>query len=179
MDTMDYFELVTNAFEKVEALQKQRETLDAEIMKLEQFISATANFLPDDQRDLMMKRMQVTQDLQRVRDSGLTEAVRIVLAAAEDWLTVAQVRDRLMTLGFDFSLYSTNPLASISTTLRRMKPEEVETRTTNDGVMAYRWKKEKSGLTPPSHLSWEPVYSSGMRGDEKPRVRVPFTRKKE
>ncbi len=141
MDTPDYLALVTGALQKVQELQEQRESLDAEIMKLEQFISATANLLSDDHRDMAMKAMELNQDLQRVRDSGLTNAVRTVLATAKDWLTVAQVRDRLIALGFNFSLYSTNPLASVSTTLRRMKSEEVETRNTPDGATAYRRKR--------------------------------------
>jgi hypothetical protein len=142
MDAMNYLAMVRDAFEKMEQLQKQRESLEAEIMKLEQFISATANFLPDEQRDLVMTRIQVIQDLQRIRDSSLTEAARRVLAAARDWLTTTQVRDKLMTLGFDFSLYTTNPLASISTTLRRMTPHEVESKTNADGTTVFHWKED-------------------------------------
>jgi hypothetical protein len=149
MDTATYVGLLSQAFNRLEELQRQRESLDAEIMKLEQFISATANLLPDDQRDLAMRRMETMRELQRVRDSGLTEAIQIVLKSAGDWLTTAQVRDKLISLGFDFSLYSTNPLSSISTILRRMKSEELETRTTNDGATAYRWKNR---LTPPPRL---------------------------
>jgi hypothetical protein len=142
MDDVNYYALITDAFAKMEHLRGQRESLDAEIVKLEQFISATANFLPDQQRDLVMRTVQNLQDLQRVRDSSLTESVRVVLAAAKDWLTTTQVRERLLALGFDFSLYTTNPLASISTTLRRMKPEEVESKSNADGVTVFRWKED-------------------------------------
>jgi len=139
---MNYITMAKNAFEKMDQLQKQRESIDADIMKLEQFISAIANFLPDDQREVVMGRLQSMQDLQRVRDSGLTEAVRTVLAAAEDWMTTTQVRDKLIALGFDFSFYTTNPLASVSTTLRRLKPEEVESKSNADGVTVFHWKDE-------------------------------------
>ena len=162
MDEITYINLVFETFDKLEGLQKQRESLDAEIMKLQQFISATANLLPDDMRDATLARLQSAQELQRVRDTGLTEAVQTVLKSAEDaWLTVAQVRDKLFILGFDFSLYSTNPLASISAILRRTKPTEVETKNSEDGVAMFRWKAKKprmveafekarrGGLTPP------------------------------
>lgn len=142
MDTPNYLALVRNAFEKIDELQTRRESLDAEIMKLEQFISATANFLPDDQRELIMDRLQSGQDLQRVRDSGLTESVRTVLAKEADWMTTTQVRDKLIALGFDFSLYTSNALASVSTTLRRLKPEEVQSKSNADGVTVFRWKED-------------------------------------
>jgi hypothetical protein len=144
MNSVDYFGLVSQALSRVEELQTQREVIDTEIMKQEQFITATANFLIDEQRDLVLKRLEIIRDLQRVRESSLTESVRFVLGKADEWLTTSQVRDRLIALGFDFSLYSTNPLASVSTTLRRMKFEEVETRTTSDGITAYRWKNRKA-----------------------------------
>jgi hypothetical protein len=63
---------------------------------------------------------------------------------AGNWLTATNVRDHLVGLGFDFSGYSTNPLASVSTTLRRMKPEEVETTTVDGGVTAYQWKQQST-----------------------------------
>jgi hypothetical protein len=147
MDTPDkseYIALANAAIERIEKLYEQRETIDAEVMKQEQFASAIANFLPDYERSLVIRRIENIQALQRVRDSGLTDSVRIVLGNAEDWLTTTQVRDRLLALGFDFSLYSTNPLASVSTTLRRMKPDDVEMKTNQDGITIYRWKDNRT-----------------------------------
>jgi len=126
----------------LENLQRYRESIEAEAMKLEQLIAATANMLPDDIKDMVMLRMTNLQELSRLRDVGLTDAIRTILRQAPgDWLTVTNVRDRLINRGFDFNDYSTNPLASVSTVLRRMKPEEVETATVDGGVTAYRWKQ--------------------------------------
>lgn len=137
----NYLALIINAFEKIEILQAEREKLDGEIMKQEQFISATANFLPDDQRELIARRMEIGQTLQNIREGGLTDAIRALLKQESgNWLTATNVRDRLISFGFDFSDYSTNPLASISTTLRRMKSEGIETRMVDGGVTAYRAK---------------------------------------
>jgi len=142
MDDPHFLTLITDAFEKLEELQRDRETIEAETMKLEQLIAAAANMLPDDVRILVMQRMEMLRELSRFRDVGLTEAIRSVLRQGSgDWLTATNVRDRLLSLGFDFTAYSTNPLASISTTLRRMKREEVETTTVDGGVAAYRWKR--------------------------------------
>src|SRR5258708_2929522 len=140
MDDAHYLTLIHDAFAKLEKLQRDRESIEAEVMKLEQLIAATANMLPDDTKSAAMQWMANLRELSRLRDVGLTDAIRRVLRQrAGDWLTTTNVRDRLVSLGFDFTAYSTNPLASISTTLRRMK--EVETTTVDGGVAAYRWKQ--------------------------------------
>jgi hypothetical protein len=140
MDSKHYSALAMDAFAKLEKLQQERESIEAEAMKLEQLIAATANMLPDDTREKVMLRLTTLRELFRRRDVGLTDAIRTILRkAAGDCLTATNVRDRLISFGFDFTDYSTNPLASISTTLRRMKPEEVETTTVDGGVAAYRW----------------------------------------
>jgi hypothetical protein len=141
MDNANYMTVVMDAFSKLEKFYCDRESIDGEIMKTEQFIAAAANMLPDNARDLAIRRIEVLQELYRLRDAGLTDAIRAILkTAAGDWLTVTNVRDRLSKAGFDFSSYSANPLASISAILRRMKSEEVETTLVDGGVAAYRWK---------------------------------------
>ena len=169
MDDAHYLTLITDSFAKLESLQRNRESIEAEIMKLEQLIAAAANMLPDDTKSVVMQRMATLRELFRLRDVGLTDAIRTILRQrAGDWVTATNVRDRLVGFGFDFTGYSTNPLASISTTLRRLKPEEVETTTVDGGVAAYRWKQpsqaEKAeairkaklrgafGMTPPPRL---------------------------
>ena len=141
MDDSHYLTLIEDAFTKLEKLQRDRESIEAEVMKLEQLIAATANMLPDDVKNVIMLRITNLRELFRLRDVGLTDAIRTILRQADGWLTVTNVRDRLVSLGFDFTEYSTNPLASISTTLRRLKPEEVDTSTVDGGVAAYRWKR--------------------------------------
>jgi hypothetical protein len=143
MDHYTYVSLVAKAIDAIEKLRMQREAIEAEIMKQEQFIAATANFLPKEERELIVDRLKTIHVLHRVRQSGLTSAVRVVLSSTEAWMTAAQVRDRLISRGFDFSSYSSNPLASVATTLKRMKFEEVETGTTKDGVITYRWKDDE------------------------------------
>src|SRR5207253_3001518 len=71
------------------------------------------------------------------------EIKKVLQNAAANWLTAAQVRDRLVNSGFDLTLYASNPLASVSTTLRRMKPQEVES-SEIEGVAAYRLNQRRA-----------------------------------
>lgn len=145
MTKTDYMSIVSTALENLKKLQDQRGTIDVEIAKLEQFITATANLLPEEKRQLVIDTMESIQELYRLRETGLTDAIRAVLRnSAGKWLTVANVRDHLVSARFDFSSYTANPLASISTTLRRMKSEDIETTNVDGSVTAYRWKGEKS-----------------------------------
>ena len=140
MDTNDYFEVAIGAMKKLDALRAQRETIDAEVVKLEQFVAATANLLSDEHKNLVLQKLELTQELSRVHERGLTDAVRVILRSTEEWLTTTNIRDRLLNMGFDFSDYSSNPLASVSTVLRRLPSDEVE-RKSVEGVTVCRWKE--------------------------------------
>ena len=61
-------------------------------------------------------------------------------SAKKDWLTPVEIRDALKRMGFPFENYKANPLASIHTTLKRMVPGELETKTLRDGQKVYRLK---------------------------------------
>jgi hypothetical protein len=148
MDNADYFAMVVAALKEVQTLQEQREAVEAEITKQEQLISALSNFLTDEQKAPVLDKLRINQELQRVRELGLTESVRTVLNATNEWLTATQVRDKLVDLGFNFSTYTSNPLSSVSTTLRRIRQEEVDFKTNSDGVAIYRWRHASLGDPP-------------------------------
>jgi hypothetical protein len=140
MSDADYQALVKAAFIKFVALHEQRTNVDTEIAKLRQFIFAAGNMLPDKERDAVIAEMALIKEAGQIRDASLSEATRTVLEqCGRKWLTVREVRDRLESSGFDFTGYTANPLASVSTTLKRMKGDEVES-TVIEGVTAYRWK---------------------------------------
>jgi hypothetical protein len=140
MTDADYRRVLEGAFQKFAAKFRQREELDADLLKLRQFIHATVNMLPDeDRRDYEAQLEALANQM-----TGLTEAVRDVLKLASvsgGFVTATQVRDHLLKANFDFSRYSSNPLASVNTTLKRFKEDEVETTQTEDGVAAYRWRE--------------------------------------
>ncbi len=88
--------------------------------------------------DNMQSRMRFELPGMDVKKT-LTECCRDILRAKQDWMSPVEVRDALLAAGFDFSNYTSNPLSSIHTTLKRMVPEEIEAETRPDG-QAYRWK---------------------------------------
>jgi len=144
MSRPHYKAILYDAFERYAELVKQRDAIMEELDKLSEFIEATINLLPESERTEFTNMMAVVAKIHVSRLSSLTEAVKQTLRdAAGEYLTAAQVRDRLISSGFDFSDYTSNPLASVSTTLRRMKPEDVKM-IEHVGVATYRWVGTKS-----------------------------------
>ncbi len=152
MKTEDYRAVLISAIERLAELGNQRAEIELELAKLQQFIAATLNMLPDDQKEEFSTAVNKALKMTEVKTAGLTEAIRKVLQGENgNWFTVAQVRDRLISSAFDFSDYTANPLASISTTLKRMKPSEVES-SLIAGVTVYRWKEAPKGMgSPPEY----------------------------
>lgn len=135
----DYFGLVNKEFFKLQGLFEERDELELQIAKSRQFIAATANMLTDRQRDAVLKKMAMVYSGKMLAESGLTDAIKSILQKRNgEWLTVTKARDALEVAGFNFGKYKSSPLASISTTLKRFKPEDVE-KAEIDGVAAYRW----------------------------------------
>jgi hypothetical protein len=136
-----YFEdMLRQAIAKMTALSAHRDAVEVELMKMREFIHATANMISDEKvRNQYLDLLNDAIQQNGIRDASLSDAVsRVLQEARGKFLTVTDVRDRLKTRGFDFTAYSSNPLASISTTLRRFKPNQVGT-TMIEGVSAYRW----------------------------------------
>lgn len=95
----------------------------------------------------------------------LSECCRDILRENKAWMSPIEVREALYAAGFDFSGYTSNPLSTIHTALKRMVPEEVEAKEGADGQV-YRWKISKRVGDVTGETS---AYDSGMRADEKPK----------
>jgi len=142
MNDTDYKAVLNDTLRKMAAVREETERLEIVAAKLRQFFFATINMLPEDERGTFMEIFREAAEGLNVREGSLKDAIVAILReAAPKYLTVADVRDRLNKSGFDFSHYTANPLASVSTTLKRMKPEEVES-TSIEGVTAYRAKAD-------------------------------------
>lgn len=140
MSDTNYKALLNEALVKLEKAVTQRNNLEIEIAKLRQFIAATTNMLPDQERVEFECEMLNRFGESVQQTAGLAASIRKVLREAPyRWFTAAQVRYQLVKFGFDFSGYTSNPLASVSTTLKRFKAGEVETATI-EGATAYRWR---------------------------------------
>ena len=133
-----FVEGLARSIERFKALGEQRKQTEGEMAKMRQYMSATLDLLDGDLREAWESIVDsIVEGSDAIASSTLTEAIKRTLNVNfPDWLTVANVRDQLVASGFDFSSYKSNELASVSTTLRRMK-DETEVRQTN-GTNEYR-----------------------------------------
>jgi hypothetical protein len=138
---IDYKAVLHETMRSMVAIRKNIEQLETESAKLRQFFFATVNMLPDGEREEFIAAMREVSQSVRTSEAGLKDAIyKVLIQVSPKFLTAAEVRDQLRANGFDFSEYTSNELASVSTTLRRFKPEEVET-TNITGVAAFRWNQ--------------------------------------
>ncbi len=83
------------------------------------------------------------------RPPGLTMGIRLCLSDPKHgWLTPVEVRNYLFEIRFGLENYTSNPLASIHTTLKRMVPDEVEVKGTPErrqGIPAETRSPSKGG----------------------------------
>jgi hypothetical protein len=122
-------------FEDYVSLIAERQRTELKLAQKEQFIRATINMLPEDDREVW----EIILENLSSEEIGLSDAIRGVLRAApKKYHTATEVRKALAQGNFDFARYTTNPLSSVHAALRRLKPEEAETEKI-DGVMTWRW----------------------------------------
>lgn len=137
MSVAIYRQILEDALHESSILSRERDQIDAKLQRLRHFVYATVNMLPDAERNVYQAELAMLAS----RVGNLTDSVRETLKLAaqrNSFLTATEVRDHLKNSNFDFSQYTSNPLASVNTVLRRFKPSEVET-STRDGVTTYRW----------------------------------------
>jgi hypothetical protein len=134
----DYYkQILTKEIVELSHILAERQDLDLKVAQKEQLIRATLNFLPDAERFAFESTLSEYLRPQL----GLSDSIRSVLKSApKKWHTASEVREALVKSGFDFSGYTTNPLASVHAALKRLKADEAEM-TEIDGVMAWRAKQ--------------------------------------
>ncbi len=132
----EYFALMEKETLKLAELCKRRDQLDVQINKTIEFIKAIVNMLPDKVRQDFLDGLANLEKRFMTQIASLTEAIRKVLPL-DKYITAAEVRDRLVDSGFDFSGYTSNPLASVSTTLKRLA-DEIDMKANSDGVATYK-----------------------------------------
>jgi hypothetical protein len=94
--------------------------------------------------EAMKKMRSVGEIIEEMQIAGpdvkktLTECCRDILRQKNEWMTPVEVRDALLAAGYDFSNYTSPPLSSIHTALKRMVSDELLTETRADGQV-YRW----------------------------------------
>jgi len=142
MTVINYSQLLKNALNESTELSSERARIDARLLKLQQFIYAAINLLPEEERSMYQAEVATLAS----QFGNLTDSIREILKLAtqrETFFTAAEVRDQLKSAGFDFSEYTSNPLASVNTILRRFRGDEVEV-SKRAGVTVYKGASRSS-----------------------------------
>ena len=156
MTTDDYRRALDAAVREYESLGQQRQDIDKRLSELAQTISTLSRLC----------------GLTPTVPWGLTDACRIVLRSGSP-MTPTDVRDRLLSIGFDLSKYS-NELAGIHTVLKRLN-ESGELRFLVGGPRpgAYLWNR------PAMAAALGPEIAELVRGERKTgSTKPPIVRKR-
>jgi len=139
MTESQYEEIIRNSLQRFRDLYQQREEIDIELVKLRQFMYATVHMVPDKER--VKWETEIGNAVQKMvaSSASLADSVRRVFDDHPNYgFTASTIRGMLLEAGFDFSAYTSNPLSSISTTLRRMvEMGELRTMDDDEGVTIY------------------------------------------
>jgi hypothetical protein len=135
MTESEYEQLIKKSLQRFRDLYEKREEIDVELVKLRQFMYATVNMVPDKEKAQWEADIDAAVQKATASAASLADSVRKIYQERPNYgYTVGGVREALLEAGFDFSSYKSNPLSSISTTLRRMvETGELETRETAEG----------------------------------------------
>lgn len=144
------------AIKEYEELGQKRREIDDRLAQLAQTIS------------MLSKLLGLTPTV----PLGLTDACRLALRGAGLPLTPLEVRDRLLGIGFDVSIY-TNELAAIHTILKRLNDAGEIRFVAKQGKHAYIWNHPIS----PVVLTKEVVQHMHERGADIMKLVMPDDQK--
>ena len=137
----NYRSALTSAIKEYESLGEQRREIDTRLAQLAQTIGTLSKLI----------------GLTPTVPMGLTDAVRLALRAGVP-MTPMDVRERLLSIGVDLSIYSSD-LAVIHTVLKRLNEAgEIRIIPRPDKKPAYLW------AAPPRVLALGPEIAEFVRG---------------
>lgn len=141
MTTSDYRAALQAAAREYEALGEERRKIDDRLSQLAQTIGTLSRLL----------------GLTPTVPLSITDAVRLAVRAGVP-MTPTEVRDRLLAIGVDLSIY-TNELAVIHTVLKRLNEAgEIRILPKRGGKHAYLWAR------PPKVIAVAPEVAEFLRG---------------
>jgi hypothetical protein len=142
--TADYRAALEAAAKEYEALGEERRRIDERLTQLAQTIGTLSRLI----------------GLTPTVPLSITDAVRLAIRAGVP-MTPPEVRDRLLSIGFDLSIYS-NELAVIHTVLKRLNEAgEIRILPRPGGKHAYLWTK------PPKVIAIGPEIAEFLRGERR------------
>ena len=154
----DYRAALATAIKEFEELGQKRREIDDRLAQLAQTIGTLTRLL----------------GLKPTVPLGLTDACRLALRGAGLPLTPLEVRDRLLGIGFDFSVY-TNELAALHTVLKRLNDAGEIRFVVKGGKHAYIWNHPPTTLLPEREVA---AGLTGQGGAEATRTAPARRRKK-
>jgi hypothetical protein len=132
---MDYVRLLDELVREHQRCQERRLEADRELARLLALIRSTVRLLPAEHQS----RGEHILDRLENRPVGLTAMIRLALSNGA-WHTPRDIRDALVAGGW-FAAYTSDPLPSVHTTLKRMMPETVESKADSGKGRLYRLRR--------------------------------------
>lgn len=130
---------------KANDLQQEEKRIRSSIEKVNEMLKASFFLMTEEEQGKLLTVYTAALEQVTKEQIGLTDAIRNVLESNPmEWFHAVKVRESLNQSGFDFSTYTTNPLTSIHTVLKRFKRAEVKTRKGKMGLQEYRWASQVS-----------------------------------
>ena len=146
----EYATIFNEHLKKYTELQGQQRRTQSEMGKVAEMLKASFGMMTDEEQTNFVGVLAAVLEQAVKQELGLTEAIRNLLESnRKEWFNAVRIRDRLKASGFDFSGYTSNPLASIHTVLKRFKRTEVKARQSAAGIKEYMWVKPAPLGIPP------------------------------
>jgi hypothetical protein len=141
---IDYSDALDQALSELEGTIRERDRLNAEIVKLTNTVRMLSGMVKEDRE--RTRKLHALLGWASVAGPGLVDGVRVALKKAGDHgLTAIETRDALRNSGFDLSEF-VNPLASVHTTLKRLAGQgEAAYGQERDGKPVYVWTDSYGG----------------------------------
>lgn len=136
----EYATIFEQHMKKIIDLGAEQRRINSEMEKATEMLKASFANMSDEERVKFVDSFITALEQIEKKEVGLTEAIRTLLQSnSNKWFHAVSVRGSLKASGFDFSGYTSNPLASIHAVLKRFKRTEVKVRKGAAGLKEYRW----------------------------------------
>jgi hypothetical protein len=123
---------LADAKRDLSSLVEERAAIDSDIHRTTQLIKQLAAHAGIDSDEALAP-------LTVYENRGLTSGVRSALKQSGKWTTAGEVRERLLSFGYELSSYA-SASAVINTVLNRLVEQRLVAKEPQDGTMRYRWK---------------------------------------
>lgn len=120
---------------RLRELCKQRDFIDMQLVQVNLALSSLVRLVTDEK-----ERKEIEREIEAARrkPAGLTESISETLRQTHHSLSANEVRRSLVDEGFDLSEYS-QPLATVSATLRRLAASGRVEATRQGRNVTYKW----------------------------------------